>query len=353
MLQDHYPFTSQTDLRGATFAAMREVCLGWAKSDGLSFTENGDDHLAVETSRGMVELRSVKETGLNCTVAAKDVRALFMVKSTVVSQVQAQMPAVAAEMQWTDGEVADPLPANFQFMRCTKIEQLGPVFLRATLEGDDVSSYGEDSIHFRLLQPSTEAETEWPTVAPNGSAKYSDGPGAPHKPVYSVRAVDYEKGQIVTDIFLHEGGKTMEWVEEVQSGSSDRDVIGIIGPMGGGVVSAKRSLMCSDETGFPAAARILENLPVDAVGDVFLEAEDGEACGYPFKFPKDMNVTWLKRADGDRLLDAAMAACPNYKGDSIWFAGEKEQARLLREATKDADHPSDTLRISGFWRVES
>ncbi|MEO0371496.1 MAG: siderophore-interacting protein [Pseudomonadota bacterium] len=245
------------------------------------------------------------------------------------------------------------LPDNFQFMRAIKVEALCPTFLRVTLQGEDVRSYGEASIHFRLVQPAIGAATEWPTVAPNGSAKWFDGPGAPHKPVYTVRAVDYARAQIVTDIYLHEGGKTIAWAEELRGGDTTRQEIGLVGPMGGGVMRADRCLMCCDETGFPAAARILENLPRNATGEVFFEAEHGAASGYPFEAPEGMTVTWLSRAKGDRLLDTALDRHGDFSDAPIWFAGEKDQARQLREVTKAAGFEAENLRISGFWRDES
>jgi len=36
--------------------------------------------------------------------------------------------------------------------------------------------------------------------------------------------------------------------------------------------------VASDETGFPAAARLLERLLDDTVGEVMLEAESGSSC---------------------------------------------------------------------------
>ncbi|MEO0774600.1 MAG: siderophore-interacting protein [Pseudomonadota bacterium] len=246
-----------------------------------------------------------------------------------------------------------PLPDNFQFMRAIKVEELCPTFLRVTLQGDDVRAYAEASIHFRLVQPAIGVDTDWPTVAPNGSAKWFDGPGAPHKPVYTVRAVDYAGAQIITDIYLHEGGKTIAWAEELRGGDDTRQEVGLVGPMGGGLMQTDRCLMCCDETGFPAAARILENLPDDATGELFLEAEHGAACGYPFAVPKGIAVTWLSRAKGERLLDAAIARHQSYADDPIWFAGEKDQARQLREITKAAGYEAENLRISGFWRDEA
>ena len=123
--------------------------------------------------------------------------------------------------------------------------------------------------------------------------------------------------------------------------------------MGGGLIEAKRILMAADETGFPAAARILENLPEDANGELYLEAENGAECDYPIEVPKGMSVTWLSRAKGDRLLEAVLGRYKDFDNAPIWFAGEKDQARQLREITKDAGFDSQNQRISGFWRDES
>lgn len=348
-----YPFASQADLPGVAFSAMRQIILAQAKSGSLPVLEDDADRLTVETAHGLIGLRRGTQAETAGMVAAQDARWLFVMKNAVVGQMRHLMPAVAEAMRWSDGDAVSELPPNFQFMRTIQVEELGPVFLRATLEGEDVSAYGEASIHFRLLQAAEQGVTDWPTVSPNGSIKYFDGPSAPHKPVYTARSVDYDKGHIVTDIFLHEGGRTTEWAAEVQAGGRARQVVGLVGPMGGGLMQANRCLMASDETGFPAAARILENLPTDATGELYLEAEHGAACGYPFEVPEGMSVTWLSRAKGERLLDAAMERHGNYNEDPIWFAGEKDQARQLRETAKAAGYEAANLRISGFWRDES
>ncbi len=348
-----YPFASQADLPGVAFTAMRQVILAQAKSGSLPVLEDDDQRLTVETAHGLIGLRPGLESETAGMVAGQDARWLFVMKNAVIGQMRHLMPAVAEAMRWSDSGNVTELPPNFQFMRTTKVEQLGPVFLRATLQGEDVSAYGTKSIHFRLVQPSLEAETEWPSVAPNGSIKWTDGPGAPHKPVYTVRSVDYDAGEIITDIFLHDGGKTTEWAAEIKEGSKARNVIGLVGPMGGGLMDAKRTLMACDETGFPAAARILENLPEDATGELYLEAENGAECDYPIEVPKGMVVTWLSRAKGDRLLDAVLERYKDFSDAPIWFAGEKDQARQLREITKAAGYDSQNLRISGFWRDEN
>ena len=74
---------------------------------------------------------------------------------------------------------------------------------------------------------------------------------------------------------MHEGGRTTQWALEIMNGERDRKFVGLMGPSGGGLLEADHALLATDETGFPAAARILENLPSGATGRIFLEAEEG------------------------------------------------------------------------------
>ena len=177
------------------------------------------------------------------------------------------------------------LPANFMFVHVADVAPLGPNFLRVTLEGEDMSRHQDDAIHFRLVQPPIAGTPTWPSVAANGSILWPEGPGAPHRPVYTTRFVDYRANTLMTDIFIHDGGRTTEWARELQRGDHSRSTVGLVGPSGGGLMQADRVLMATDETGFPAAARILEALPSNAVGDLFLEAEHGTACAYPITAP--------------------------------------------------------------------
>ena len=229
--------------------------------------------------------------------------------------------------------------------------QLGPVFLRVTLAGEDLSSHKDDAIHFRLVQPPKEAEPSWPSVAANGSIQWPEGPTAPHKPVYTTRSIDHGKNTLVTDVYIHAGGRTTEWAQEIMAGDRARRVVGIVGPSGGGLLAADRVLMASDETGFPAAARLLENLPEGATGEVILEAEHGSACDYPITAPPGVKVTWIARSAGDTLDKATLDALPAHRGAKVWFAGERQQAAAVREAAKSLGWAKEDLRISGFWKA--
>lgn len=243
------------------------------------------------------------------------------------------------------------MPSNFQFALVREVIPLGSVFLRVTLEGDDLSNYREESIHFRLVQAPRDFEPEWPSISPNGSMKWPEGPGAVHKPVYTARYVDPSAKTLVTDVYLHEGGRTTDWAREVMAGDTRRRVVGMLGPSGGGLLNSNRVLLASDETGFPAAARLLENLPKGATGEVLLEADEGAACGYPIDAPAGVTLQWLSRASGEALGEAALSSLARHAGAHIWFAGEREDANRLRDAAKVGGWDSARLRISSFWKA--
>ncbi|MEM9431115.1 MAG: siderophore-interacting protein [Pseudomonadota bacterium] len=349
MADPNFPLEARADLPGVAFSAMRQVILMQAKASNLSVLEDAERALTVRTAHGLIGLRAGAQAETAGLVAAADERWLFVMKAAVVRQMTHLMPDVAKAMRWSNGPSEGALPPNFMFVEATDVQELGPVFYRVTVRGEDLSSHGDDAIHFRLVQPPPGAEPSWPSVAANGSVRWPDGPGAPHKPVYTARSVDHEANTLLIDIYIHDGGRTAAWAEELLRGARSRRIVGLVGPSGGGLLDADRVLMASDETGFPAAARLLENLPQDAVGEILLEAEQGAACAYPIDAPPRITLTWLSRAEGETLADATLARLDAHQGAKIWFAGEKAEARRVRDAAKAAGWAPGDLRISGFW----
>ena len=59
---------------------------------------------------------------------------------------------------------------------------------------------------------------------------------------------------------------------------------------------------------------------------------------------------WLARALGDNVADATLSVLSRHRDSKIWFVGEREEARRVREAGKAAGREPGELRISGFWR---
>ena len=350
MLHPDFPFSSQTELPDITFAAVRQMMLVQAKAANLTVLKDDETNLTMRTAHGLIGLRLEKQTSVIGLVAAQDERWLFVMKAAVADQMRSIMPIVAQAISWSNSPAEGLLPLNFIFAEVCNVTQLGRDFIRIKLRSENLSRYGEDAIHFRLVQPPKEGEVHWPSVAASGKVIWPEGASALHNPVYTTRSVDQLTNTLETDVFIHDGGRTTAWAQDVLSGGRNRRVVGLIGPIGGGLMTADRVLIACDETGFPAAARILEALPKGAVGDLFLEAEHGAECAYPIVAPLGITMTWLARADGQYLGDAVLTALPRHRDSKIWFAGEREDARRLRDAAKGLGSAASDLRVSGFWR---
>ncbi|MEM9319763.1 MAG: siderophore-interacting protein [Pseudomonadota bacterium] len=351
MTQANYPFEATADLPGISFAAMRQMILMQVKSANLTVLEDKEPHLTVETAHGLIGLRAGRATETAGFVGAVDEHWLFIMKSAVASQMEHLMPEVAAKMRWSNGPEQGALPPNFAFVEVRDVSELGPNFYRVMFKGEDLSRHGDAAIHFRLVLPAEGATPRWPSVAANGSVVWPDGPDAPHRPVYTTRSVDYDTNTLIMDVYIHEGGRVTDWARGHLEKPAARRVVGLLGPSGGGIMEADRVLMATDETGFPAAARLLENLPEGATGELLLEAENGAACAYPITAPPGIEVTWLSRASGESLREATLALLPAHGGSKIWFAGERDDARTVRETAKNAGREAGDLRVSGFWKT--
>lgn len=349
LMEPDYPFTATADLPGVGFEAARELLWTNGLRREAKALDNDSQSFTLSTAYGLVGLRASKQARTAMIVAATSEQRLFGLKNAVLREVHAFDAVLAENMRWSDQSTEERLPPNFSFVRVVSVRPLGEAFLRVTLEADDISHHGDESIHFRLVQPPADADPEWPTLAENGSIKWPKGAGAPHKPVYTTRFLDHARHRIITDVFAHEGGRTYEWAKAWAAGTDKRSVIGLLGPAGGGLLDASKVLMASDETGFPAAARLLENLPEEASGHIFLEAEHGAACKYPIEAPPGVSVHWLSRRAGDELAQATIEAMDGMKGAALWFAGEKGQAAKVRAQAKLQDWPTELLRVSGFW----
>lgn len=349
MTHPTHKFEATADLPGVSFGAMRQIILAQAKSSNLPVLEDTASQLTVETAHGLIGLRPGDLADTAGFVGAKDEHWLFVMKNAVIQQMSHLMPEVAEKMHWSSGPEVGTLPPNFTFVSVIEVQELGQNFLRVIFQGEDLSKHQDAAIHFRLVLPPETVAPEWPQVAPNGSVRWPEGENAPHRPVYTTRTIDHARNQLVMDVFIHEGGRVTEWARSHLQKLRQRRVVGLLGPSGGGLLHAEKVLMATDETGFPAAARLLENLPNSATGEIILESEYGAVCDYPIKVPSGIKVRWLARSEGQILGDATCAALPGRAGSKIWFAGERSEAKTVREAAKAAGWEQGDLRVSAFW----
>lgn len=305
------------------------------------------------------------ETGrLLVRAEASSLDVLYLVKMTIAEQIMRFADDDAFRIAWT-GDGSDlTVPPNFSIMHVTAIRDVTPHMRRITLSGDDLSRFDTlEALHLRILVQHPEApEPQWPTLDSNGIVRWPDGGHRPRLRIYTVRNVDVAAGTMDLDFVLHcdthsgdapEAAPGAHWARHAVTGQ----IIGILGPGGGGLKEADWYLFASDETGLPAIGRMLETLPPQARGHVIVEVADaGEEQA--LAAPQGIEIRWLHRNGAEAgtttlLADAVKGVSFPRDGREIyaWAACEFDAFRAIRTYLRKevrlarADH-----LVVSYWR---
>ncbi|MEP2715645.1 siderophore-interacting protein [Pseudophaeobacter sp.] len=341
-----FPIEATAVLKGLSYAAMRQVMLQQAREHELQVVENSECAVSIEVSAyGQYRLEP-SEAGIRIQISAARPDRLFMLKDSFGDTLSLLLPDRAKELRWSDSATQPSRPPNLHFTTVQSITPVGTAFLRVRIKADDLSSFQDDAIHFRLLLPAADCtDPEWPSLSENGSTLWPKGEKALHRPAYTTRWIDRNAGLMDFDIFLHDGGRVTNWVRRARAG----DQLVIAGPGGGGIPDSSKVCIFADETAFPAVARILEALPVDGSGQVTLVAAGGEACGYPITGPSGVTITWLTREEASDLSNRVLEAHAAHPDHFLWLASEKSDVTPVREALKANKPTPGTSYIAAYW----
>ncbi len=323
---------AHSDIDGLSYAAMQQMMLFEAHEHGLTVLENSDATLMVQSPFGRFGI-SARENGLRLYVQSQERDQLIVLRDSLVEHIAHALPDIAETIRWSDAPQAGALPPNFQITTVKSVEELCTDFLRVTVvaQGD----FGEGGLHFRMLLPPDDSP-QWPRLQDNGSVRWPTGDKALHKPVYTVRS--FSPGEMVFDVFRHQGGQVTQWVENAKPG----DALAILGPGGEGVLQQQELILCGDETAYPAMMRMLKALPDGARVQVLAHSTTG-ARDYPFDLPEGVAFSWI----GDEFVARAAALFDATPGAYIWAAAENEQIRTLRARLNGREKGHSTL--TAYW----
>lgn len=210
-----------------------------------------------------------------------------------------------------------------------RVQPLTGTMTRVTLHGEGLAGFrttgvGDEYVRIFLPHGPDRTEVSLPRTTEQGGWETPEGqPVAPMR-TYTIRAVRPEAGEVDIDFVLHEGGVASGWAAEARPG----DVVGVNDPTGLYSPPADLSwqVLVADQTGLPAAARLLENTPDHVRTRVVLEAPASSAV-LPLREPSDSKVTWTYGGNGhgpSRLADLVAAAVPpgtDLAGGYVWVAG--------------------------------
>lgn len=266
---------------------------------------------------------------------AADRDGLARIKDLLATAVQVYAREENPEIVWTGDLSGETSLAQFREMTVTDVRDLTQHMRRIRFSGDDLSRFAKfGGMHIRMLFPTGDVpDPLWPVLGGNGLPAWPADDRRPVARVYTIRALDVDKGIIDVDFLVHPGESVgAAWAMQAAPGMK----VGIMGPVGRPVRQAGWYVMGADETGLPALARLLETLPAETRGVAFVEiADDGER--QEIDNATGIELYWLMRngvpAGEDRLLAEAVRSVTWPKDVSAfgWFAAEAAAAKLIRE----------------------
>ena len=266
---------------------------------------------------------------------------------------------------------ASTLPMLFTEVEVVGVERLSPSFVRIELGGSGLADYGVDGDRWdqriKLIVPdpvtggitSTEGADEswWATWLERSSEERG------HMRTYTIRDVrgSGEQTTLVVDIVLHlEGdavGPGSTWAAQASVG----DRVVLMAPRRGfdygGIeftpAPGADLLLVGDETAVPAVCTVLEQLPDDARGAVFLEVPHAGDI-QDVRRPEGVSVTWLAREGeplGEGLHDAVVAHL-GIPGAAVEVAAEEVDPDLWETPTYSSsgeEVPADATVVGGTY----
>ncbi|GJE77095.1 NADPH-dependent ferric-chelate reductase [Methylorubrum suomiense] len=229
---------------------------------------------------------------------------------------------------------------------------LGPAMRRITLTGPDLDGFAspgfDDHVKMFFAAPGHDRPV-LPETGPDGLVFPETGP-QPLGRDFTPRRYDPEARELDIDFALLHEGPASRWAAEARPG----DPAWIAGPRGSFLVPFDFDwhLLVADETGLPALARRLEELPAMSRAVALIETHDGE----PFvalAHPVGAEIVWVRRGEGHgAAIVAALRGLTFPAGYCYaWIAAESAVAKSLRTVLID-ERGADRryVRAHGYWR---
>lgn len=239
------------------------------------------------------------------------------------------------------------------------VAEVHPHLRKITLAGGDLASFtplGPDTFLYVLLPPpgrdqlTVDQSFTWEQF---GQLPPEEQPAGGYYTVYAWRP---EVAELDMLFVIHEPGNASAWAARAQPG----DPVALWGPRSGyhPPDDTERLLLVADETGLPAVARILADLPAGMTAQVVAEVADASEH-HELPERDGIEVTWLHR-DGaapgttSLLVDAVRALDWREGTPYVWGGGESHAMTAVRKYVRnERDVPRSAVSLVAYWRHDS
>ncbi|HEY9311464.1 siderophore-interacting protein [Williamsia sp.] len=255
-------------------------------------------------------------------------------------------------------------PISLRELEVARIADVTPGMRRVTLTGTQLATFTsanglaqppfrsegfDDDIRLIFPYPG-KTEPVLPMQA-DGHLDWPDDPRALSR-VYTIRRWDAAAHELEVDFVKHGTGLATTWAYSARPG----DRLHVAGPAASRALpTADWLLVAGDDTALPAIARLLEELPVDARGQVIIEIAHTKHRQRLRDLP-GVVVTWLVRHNAPTgptaLLLDAVRAVKWWDGHAFaWIAGESTAVKAIRRhLVEERDMAKQDIQFTGYWR---
>lgn len=331
------------------------LCAHLVEHDAIITRDAGRTEIALGGGRARLDLAGDL---LQIAIEAPELASLQEMKLIIAAHLAEFAPPNATDgMRWAGDGTGPSLPPDFRVLTVTGAQDITPHMRRIRFRGADLARFDSlEALHVRLfLPPAGLSEPAWPQLGEDGKVVQPPIERRPAIRKYTIREIDTVAGTLSIDFVVHEdAGPGSAFAARARAG----DVIGLAGPGGRGLKQAERYLFLADETGIPALARMLANLPGAARGDAIIEVADaGEE--QPLAAPDGVAIRWLHRGEAapgstPLLTDAFDAFDWPSEGPGLylWAAMEHAAFRHIRAAARQKLRAGvDEHLIVSYWRA--
>ena len=293
-------------------------------------------------------------------LSAGNADGLQRVRELVTVAVQLYAKQEEPKIVWKGDLAGEQKLVTFRKMRVLESHSLTSRMRRVRLGGEDLERFQLfGGMHVRMFFPTpSNPDPVWPIAGPNGLQHWPDEARKPKQHV-SIQFVTSMSTASFMDIDMvvhgehgNDEGIGSVWAQKACPG----DEVGVIGPLGRPVREADWYVLGCDETGLPAVSRILEKLPAEKRGVVYIEVADaGER--QDIQHPEGMQIHWIYRdgvAAGEHpglVQTLKQISWPADEAAFGYFASEGAQASELRNYwRKELSYGRDKTVVAGYWR---
>jgi NADPH-dependent ferric siderophore reductase len=314
--------------------------------------ERKDNQAVLRSKAGLVKIRADNGT-LRIELDCPTLEALQAARTDIAEHLFYFAGEQPLQLSWMPLQSLPALP-NLHEITVVSASDVTPHMRRVIFSCADVTPFAGGDMHVRLLVPPQDRPPVWPGFREDGRIAWPDGDNALLVRVYTIRAIDIDRGEIWIDFLQHPVSGISTPGADFARDARIGDRAALLGPGGGGLPSAKSILLIGDESALPAIARIASEVPADTQMRAIIEVEN-EAEEQPLPTDGRIEINWLHRCDyhdrQDRLLlsKATDAIAGSDTETFVWAACEKDDIRAIRAVLKGRRHDHKKMYVAWYW----